>query len=225
MDAVLKAAEEHGLKVEVLRPRDTYAPILKVDGEEIKFKLHEAVRGHQRELTKAERQYKAVHGFFPLGSPPLVIYHPTGLLTLAIESYSEGKTGWKDSKHRRIEESLGEFIQGLRAAADYARKRREQQRIEEARRRKEEDRRWKYNRLVERLKQNVTGWEEAERLRAYSAAARRNEGARAGALQAESDLARYLSWVGRYADSLDPTISSGASPDWLTDFAEYAASA
>lgn len=217
MDAILKAAEEYGMKPKLIKQDYRTEFVVSVDGEQITFKLKEVVRGKQRELTKAEQQYKSVHGRLPWDAPHPVVYHSTGILTLEIEGFYGAQHQWKDGKRQRIEECLGEFIHGLRRAAENAKEVRKKQMEAQAREAEASRRRLKYQERVERLKRNAAGWEEAERIRAYLAAARRKVEERDGAVEEKSAFGRFFSWAAQYADSIDPTISPVASPDWLEE--------
>lgn len=68
---------------------------------------------------------------------------------------------------------------------------------EEARLQREEQAR------IERLKNSVSRWHEAQRIRAYLGAVRQKAESQEGGLKEDSPVARLLIWAARYADSLD----------------------
>jgi len=63
---------------------------------------------------------------------------------------------------------------------------------------------------IERLKNNLVRWEEAQQIRTYLAAVQK-------AADPEDTLKlRFLAWAHQYADSLDPTTAPAAA-DWAEE--------
>jgi hypothetical protein len=60
---------------------------------------------------------------------------------------------------------------------------------------------------IERLDRNMTAWRRAERIRAY-ARAMSDRLLERSPIDPDSDPARWLAWVRRYADSIDPMPGS-----------------
>lgn len=212
MDGLIKLLEANNMTVAVASEREPTATRIHVEGEQIKVLLKEHVRGRKRELNAEERRNHE-------RSPEIYrqkfrwAYQPTNRFVFEIESYSDGQRVWSDSRHDTVEKCMEHIALGIRAAADHAKRLRVEREAERLRREKEERLRQRQQARIDRLKQNVARWEEAERIRSYLAAVRQKAEGHDGGLTEDSPMSRFLAWAHRYADHLDPT-GSPPGPDW-----------
>ncbi|MBI5546934.1 MAG: hypothetical protein HY901_23880 [Deltaproteobacteria bacterium] len=157
----------------------------------------------------------------PVGGPELErwkIYHPRrvyvpkGTLQLAITNSSiSNRFVWEDSKQRRLEELLADFVARLPEAALAVKAQRAQAercRLEaEERQRREyeaQSRRWKEEQRAKDFQALIERWRLARDCRAYVAEARR-AALEAGCIIAPgSEMEKSLEWALRYADRVDP---------------------
>ncbi len=133
---------------------------------------------------------------------------PSGRLTFLIINAQYGfRARWADGKRQRIETSLNDIVSGLVATAESMRARRleherwqEQQREEERRRAEEAERQLLLRQRVADLKSRVADWVTARSIREFAAAMEYDAECRAGAIDAQSELGKWLAWARRYAD-------------------------
>lgn len=215
MDQLVKLLEANGIEPKAGSKENASLLHFSVDGEQIRVVLQEVVRGRKRDLTPQERKDRQMF-------PTLYrqdfkwIYDPAGKFTFEIENYSDAQRKWTETSKRKLEEYFHDIVFAMRAAAAHEKRWRAER--EAARKREEEEqrRRWKFQERVERLKRNVSSWEEAERIRAYLAAVRKKTEAQEGGIREGSPIAHFLAWAERYAESLDPS-GGGARDDWAED--------
>lgn len=201
MDALLRALERRGLKVKLRekggRREGTYVV---VDGEEVAFGIYERL-----ERVKVPQE----HPWDPSSK-----WQPTGKLALRIYC---GNNLTEDSKRKRLEERLNEFVAKLhQAAAKHKQNRVEaaererywaEQRVREHQRQQEElaerERQRKAAAELQQLEETVSRWRRANDIREFVAAviAEHNEG---GGIAEDSELERHLNWALDAADILDP---------------------
>ena len=187
-----------------------------VDDERIRIKLTEAVRGRHRDLTPEDRRD---HERYPhiRRREVAYVYDPTNRFTFEIENWTSTKRRWTDTKSTKIEDGLEEIVFGLRAAAGSEKRRRVEAEAQRQLEWEQQRRRWKQQERIDRLKRNMSSWEEAQRIRAYLAAVREKAISQEGELNEGSPKSRFLVWAERYAESLDPT-DAPASLDWADEF-------
>lgn len=137
---------------------------------------------------------------------------PSGSLELHLKhgtSYSATKI--IDTKKARLEERLNELVIQMLRDIDHRRFCRERARLEaiakEQRRQRavelEITRRTESVR-EDRLLKTVPLWQKAERIKEYVAAVREEAQRRAGQIDAESELGRWLRWAEQYVESVAP---------------------
>lgn len=138
----------------------------------------------------------------------------SGRLVLAIKTADFGVTRvWRDRKNgRQVETHLNSFVGNLYLTADAIKQKRvddERRRLEalEAERRCQEMRRLQYehDQRVKLLDSQVERWERVDRLRTYLQAAQRGFAAESFSDEETADIETWLDWIGRYADSIDPS--------------------
>jgi hypothetical protein len=206
MDGLVKLLEANGITFKAGLDHKTAPMSLQVDGELIQVSLKEDVRGRKRELTASERRD---HERFPsvYYKDFARVYDPTNRFVFEIDNFSDGQRRWADTKHRKIEDFTEQIVHGVRAAAAYEERRCAVRKAEHEREVEEQRRRFKQQDRVERLKNNLARWEEAQRIRMYLAAVQK------AADPEDSPKLLFLAWAHRYADSLDPT-GAPAAGDW-----------
>ncbi len=209
MDALIKAFEARGWKVDLGSgdDRKSYVTIL---GQRLPFGIREMLKKIANPPAKPERlsdgrmytpwqaEYRDEHS----GLLAFVIRHDRGHGVLK---------SWGETKTRRLEERLGDFIISLvRAAyedlkAERRRVERERQAEEAAERRREEERRREAEaaRVRALLRQSVR-WETSRRLRGYLTAVRAAAELLPGGLQADTEFSSWLAWAESFARSIDP---------------------
>lgn len=204
MDALVKALEEGGHRVEATEPRpstgsyyggrDVMPGVTRVlIGEDwVHFSLNE-----KRTQVMETRRTDWGHTWQQRAYPP------TGALSLSITNawrFSIRRT-WSDGKRQRVEDCLGDFVSYLPVVAEELKgqrleeERREQERLEAERRWEEaEERRMAEERRVKDLLDQLKRWRLARDIRAYVEEVSRRS------LGTSEDLA----WALGYADTIDP---------------------
>lgn len=226
MNALIRALEKAGLRVEVTRPltweersRTDHAELpdnvtrVLVSGEWIEFGITErrtvtrpvpeppsTLRGRELEvwLSRNEPRRQLV---------------PNGLLDLSMKNgQSMGlRTQWNDGKHQRLEDCLGHFVAHLDPLAAAIKRRREEweqarreQQEEEARRFERERRRREEMERVRVFQEELDRWRLARDVREYIAEVR----ALSGTVRDDSGglhlLEDRLTWAEAFAERIDP---------------------
>ena len=230
MNALLRALEKRGLKVEITRSltyeerQDAqrrfddevfdHATRVLIDGEWVKFGIWEkgsVVHVPAPEPPKHLRGRELESWIF--WHPARRDVQPNGTLELIIKSgeYLGVRRTWHDGKRKRVEECLNDFIThvGMMAAAL---KRRRAERIqaelerheEDRRRREEEQRRREEVEREARFAEKLDRWRLARDAREYAREARALVAAAKETIEEGSPLYQSLKWAESWADSIDP---------------------
>lgn len=186
-----------------------------VGGTAVEIRLEEPYRKEYGPPTDWELCWAEMDGREPKPSYELV---PTGRLSLKILEYAEGlRKTFRDTKRTKVEEKLNDFMVSLVAVAEaigeQKRQRLEwQRRLYERTLAKAEDRRRieQEKRRIDELRTAARRWEEANRLRAYVAAARDTVGP-----EPTAEATAWLSWAEHYATHAlsEALLPSGAAPE------------
>ncbi len=237
-DALIKATEAMGLKVEVVVVEEAESPDPRgyrysertpqpparvtrvvVDDEPIEFCLAEETRRVEVPQLKSPRKGE------PMWEPRVYKYQPTGELMLQLTNTSGlgVRSKWQDGKRQRLEDCLPDFIGNLSrvALAFKLRRQAEEERARAAReaeirrweedrlREEQEERRRQEGRRAECLEAEVSRWRRAQDIRDYVQAAILALGA--ADLEGISDEAQreHLRWAMAYAEKLDPLRPAG----------------
>jgi hypothetical protein len=221
MDQLVKLLEANDMAVRVGVSQERCLMGIEVDGEVIRVELKEHVRGRKRDLNLEERR---LHEQYPTiyTKDFRWVYDPTNRFAFEIEDYSDARRRWADTKNKKIEDHIEQIVYGLRAAAATQKRMRAQREAERKQYEREQRLRLKERERIERLKNNLAKWEEAQRIRAYLAAVRQKAESQDGGLKAERSISRFLAWALHYADSLDPA-GAPAGPDWPEELVPSAA--
>lgn len=212
LDALIKALEARGYAVatETGDQRPTTVTVL---GIPLEIELREQVSRVPHQLTPAEKAEQKRNVWLYL---PKYDHHLSGQLTFSIKTWCDGaRRQWADGKRQRLEHCLNAFTAGLIQAAarrqawdlEHERQRRQweeqrQQEEEQERLRREEAAR------LQALEQEVADWQRAQRIRAYVEAVRQVAVERKGAIEAGSELDRWIAWGMQQADRIDPLATS-----------------
>lgn len=132
-------------------------------------------------------------------------------LTFSIEEYhAPAPKTWTDTKHHKIEDSLGEIVNSITATGELLRLRRTEEQAEQRRRAEQEKRafelrqRWEEERVRRQLlQQQAELWDKADRLRSFIGSCEARLANR-NLLGPDSAAKRWLEWARRCADELDP---------------------
>lgn len=220
VDALLTAMQTRGFKVYAQspegRPDSDYKHIyLEVFDEKLGLRLTEKTRREDRALTEDERlKQRRDKQFRPLNP---WIYFPTGLFSLVIlDEHRRDRTKISDRKNGpRLEGRLNEIV--VLIVSEATRQKRQRQVALENKIKAEQEMRERWERqrirdgqlrLLDKLEQQATKWERAERLRAYANSMERMAIEHGHELAADTTISERLEWIRHKADWLDPMIAS-----------------
>lgn len=227
MDALIKDLERRGFAVEVTAPKRGPAPRYTYErqaqvpsktgvhiGESfVEFGIDEAFDIIKIEPKLVPNRTRLGEPAFPSYIPgPTYQHRPNGKLVFRItENLFDGaRRRWSDGKRQRLEDRLHDFVAGLIATAERMRLRRleaerqERERLETERRREEEARRRAHEaRLIYDLTSRIEDWTTAKAIREFLRAVEVDATERLGALEPDSELARWLAWAHQRADRLE----------------------
>ena len=206
MDTILKGAEKRDYFIALEKQATGYCTTVTVEGKVIKISLSEIIRTIEHQPTDAEeRRYQSQPWRIPRHD-----YIATGKLSLRIDNAENlgVRQRWNDAKVQRIDNCLGDFIDGLVAAARAMEA--ERIREEERHREWEQEEKVRKQRLREKriedkkiakIEDEAEKWHRAEKIRAYITAMSQRED-----MMANLQIKAWVEWCGLYADYLDPLI-------------------
>ncbi len=207
-DAVLKAVEARGWSVSVTKqyPRRT---LIEANGETFAIRLIEKTQRSNRPLTPEEQRKKRYEKNWRPSHP--WIFAPTGEFSLHLmeDRYGYDIAVISDTRREPLEHKLNDVMVGIVEAALNLKSRKELARQREAeaaklaeiRRKKEEDDRREAQEL-KALEDEISLWERAERIRAYTRAIEIRLGVSSEGPSPK--LSAWLEWARKKADHLDP---------------------
>jgi len=213
MDAVIKGFEAEGFAIsfETGFHGSSYAS---VKGEKVCFSITEDFHRNDHSPTQEEIAKNKAHPFWDIKKYD---YHPTGELSLRIgESGAYGcRKKWSDSKTGRLEEKIGEFIDGAILVVHVLKI--ERQKREEDNRKWEEERRQREEnekRLAEEkarfqeLEQQAVLWAKSEQLRGFVQAVETAVTCRDMTEEQRKKFATWIAWARKQANQMDPIKQS-----------------
>jgi hypothetical protein len=170
------------------------------------------------QLVRKRKEPKTpdLNGYYQFGHSRFEDYSvPSGLLCLTIHSgvYLRGfvQQNWRDREKRKLEESLGKFLEGLvRIAAlkkEHIRRQQleEQGRLERQKKWEEERRRAEAEKQkLERLMNNVEKWHKSRLIREYISAVEGMASTGKYTFNVEGGVESWIKWAKEQADRLDP---------------------
>ena len=132
---------------------------------------------------------------------------------------------WRDTKHKRLEENLDNFVKGLlKLAVEKTERQRQEQeeerqriemlkkREEEARRRAELERQIKNEQQkISQLIQDAENWDKSKVIREFIAAVKKEHFSGNQVYDVQEDFDSWLKWAKEQADRLDPLTPSPPS--------------
>jgi hypothetical protein len=208
MDAVIKVLVAEGYSIGF--EKDWKRTYVKIDGEEVYFRLHERMKQvpHVKTPEEIKDEKRGYHSYAPTYD-----HLPTGLLTLSIDYYDYlPRKNWSDTEKNRLEDCLNDFVAGLNQAAAQSKirteKRREGERLRleaEERRRRQAELRTQETARFEELERQSKDWRRTQVIKEYIDAME----AALDASLPEDELARrreYIAWAREKAEWLDPLI-------------------
>lgn len=201
LDALIKALGALDYPISIQAGDKTTTSVV-VNGETLKISLVEKFARTDHVLTPHEQAH---YGQLLVHIPPHYDYHPTGILSFCIEKAVYGsQCRWADTKHHKLEERLGIFIQGLDTAAVRMKEWREEDErrkieyaLKEKRRIEEEKRLHLEQSKADKLNRDVQAWVEAGRIRAYVLELQKVSANVAG-------IKDWIAWAKSRADAIDP---------------------
>lgn len=213
LDALLKEFERRSF--EIVTSGQSVEVI--INKEPLTFSISERVKRFPHTPTEDELARKGSWAYF---RPPKYDYAPVGELSIKIEGISGSflKSAWSDTKTERLEDCLGNFVEGLTFAAEWQAEERERK-VEEARKwqleterhaallrqRQEEIER------VEALSKQAEAWSKATQIRDYVNAVESQGLPGNGEFKTKEELSQWIRWARKQADRLDPLSESPAS--------------
>ena len=212
MDALIGAFEVRGWKTD-LGSRDDRKSYITILDQRVPFGIRETLKKVVSTPARAERPFGS-----RISTPRPSSYHDeyheySGQLAFVIRhdsGYGVLKS-WTETKTRRLEERVSDFIISLVKAAcedlGAARRRaeRERQAQEAAEQHRAEERLLEAEAArVRALLRQAVEWETSRRLHEYLAAVRTEAELQPGGLQADADFCSWLTWAESYARSIDP---------------------
>ena len=146
----------------------------------------------------------------------------TGQLDLSILAYGPRQQSWGDRQRWSLEDRLPQVVRELETLAEEA----EERRLERERQERERQRQWEEAMAhakdealkayrIEVLRQRVSRWEEAERIRAYCAAVEARHGT--DVIDGDPDASRWLEMARAHAERLQGLPRMPEEPDLTPD--------
>lgn len=209
MSSLINALEVRGLKL-FKSPDSKVTSSIKVFDEVLDIGIEEGIKCIEKKLSASQEKRRKEH---PWMYTPEYDYVPTGVLTLKIknERLYNTRKNWSDGKIHKLEDLLNSFIVGLMKAAQtiklvrLERERRErewerqrQERLERERLRIEEENK------IKKLDAQISAWNKSQLIRSYLEALRKAAIEKHGEIQAGSEMDKWITWVGQYANAIDP---------------------
>lgn len=236
MDAVIRALDARGLKVDVTEEakfdqnwnringtEPANATRVRVDGEWLYFSLSERKKEHRpppptppRSLSEEARRHWARI------NRPAIVRTPSGqlILTLKVNDDRGHHSVWKETHRKPLESCLNEFVAALYVAAEDIKKERaavERRRLEredeQQRAYKESMQRYEDERHAKLFREKIENRRFARELRQYVADVRALLAK--GECNASADFEKQLSWADTYANRIDPVAALQGEIDEL----------
>jgi hypothetical protein len=210
LDAVIKAFEERTFKVEIIADKVPESYVM-IHGYKLNYSIREQINQVAHVPTKQEIEKQKKYSW---NTPPPWDYMPSGELSLQIKEWdADGlRKSWSDSKKKRLEEMLNDFVVGAIKVAIVSRdKRLQREKIwEEERKREAEqrERRIAEETFIKDLEMNAASWAKSQKIHAFIQKA---VDAFASQPSTPERQAQFEEWVRKaklYADQLDP-LNSG----------------
>jgi hypothetical protein len=192
LHALLSAAEQRGMKVEVGQGRESGSFVL-ANEERLRFSLEEKNTRVDIPASKRKNSWD-----------PKYESKPTGKLTFRIHAYWPARTqkSWSDGVRQKLEDQLNEICVGFVNISLGVKKHRVESQKRMAQFHEESRIRGLEGARKERLKQDLEGWVRAREIRSMVQALRVRKPK--GALV--SEFARWANWAEKLAMSFDPVI-------------------
>lgn len=182
-------------------------------GERVKFGIIEKVKQFELPpLPPGKYEYRHTYAGKPID------FAPTGILTLEIHEYTQLRKNWNDTKHRKLEDAVPEFVATLMKTAVAIHRSTEERRREE---REEKERVAAFEKLQAEVRQEkrrvddllkmTENWKRAQTIRDFLNVYRNILETEQQPIASGSELEKWLDWAERQADRLDPLVQCSPS--------------
>jgi hypothetical protein len=218
IDAIIKAVERRGHKFSIETEKREYGSeryefkhcCFEIKSEKVRFSIREKLNQVEHVLTSEEKNHKKMYGNT---WGPKHDFNPSGKLKFIIAKNHFDNYTWIDTEKKKLEDKLPSILKGILKAADYFKKQRFEEKIRAIRQAQERQRAWEEERrrmeeqkCIENLMAQVNNWQTSRRIRQFlrrveRIAIRYND-------DRDSKLNRWIDWAYRYADKIDPLIST-----------------
>ncbi len=209
MEAIFEVCERHGIKVLA----EDVGTGIEYLGEKVRFGIVEKVKQFELPpLPPGKYEYRHTYAGKPID------FAPTGILGLEIHEYTDLRKNWNDTKHRKLEEGLAEFIATLMKTAVVLHRRTVERQREE---REKQERIAAYKQLksellleqkrVDDLLKMTENWKRAQMIREFLVIYRNQLESEQQPIEVGSKLEKWLDWAEQQADRLDPLVQSPPS--------------
>lgn len=209
MGSIFRVCERHGIKV-LAGDEGNGIEYL---GETVEFGVVEKVKQFELPpLTPGKYEYRHTYAGKPID------FAPTGILSLEIHEYTDLRKNWNDTKPRKLEEAIGEFVVTLMKTAVVLHRRTEDRRREG---REQQERVGAYKKLQAQIRQEkkrvddlfkmTENWKRAQNAREFLAIYRNQLEREQQNIEEGSELEKWLDWAEQQADRLDPLVQSPPS--------------
>lgn len=206
LDAVIKAFEERTFKVEIIADKVPESYVM-IHGYKLNFSIREQINQVAHVPTKQEIEKQKKYSW---NTPPPWDYMPSGELSLQIKEWdADGlRKSWSDSKKKRLEEMLNDFVVGAIKVAIVSRdKRLQREKIwEEERKREAEqrERRIAEETFIKDLEMNAASWGKSQKIHAFIQKAVDAFASRPSTPERQAQFEEWVRKAKLYADQLDP---------------------
>jgi hypothetical protein len=204
MSAIFNAAEKAGHTIRVGEgPSWRRGKEVQVvaDGVPMTFDVFEPVRGTKHIHTPSEQRDIDRGSYYG----PTYDYHSTGKLQLKMSSHHGGSRTWHDSAAQKLEDMLGVVVDTMMVFSKAEKEWLQKKAIEDKRQAEAARLRYEEENRVKRLEKQLTVWRKARDLREYVQAVEHSVAKRSEQVDPAGELGRWITWMRRYADRLDPS--------------------
>lgn len=211
-NGLIRGAAACGFKVLASEVNDQSCVRIEVLSEQFKFSIREHVNQVPHVLTAEEKAREKKHGYDWFTKK--VDYVPRGefSLTVCLADDHYCSKSWKDGKRKRLEDMIGDVLEGMPWIIQRERKRRaeaarwqEEWRRKEQARLEEEHRQQKEQERINVLLHEVDRWRKVDGIRTYIHAV--EEAMRDLNQDSNPKVQEWLAWANRVAGQFDPIES------------------
>lgn len=212
MDAIIKLFESNGnmVAVDEMETRSHSSTYVEIRGEKIPFYIKEKIQRINHIPTEEEIKKQKKWVYY---KPRCWDYIPTGKLTLKIDVWEDSRTRkrWSDTESKRVEDQIGDFLEGTIVVSNILRikrKKQEEERAEQEKKRKieqeEEERRRADLERLRNLEMEAARWAKSQQLRKYIKAIEKIAVHSKCPEDLKEKIGKWAKWAREHADRIDP---------------------